>query len=482
MWYAFGLPIGMIALPQLDQSSGVPLYRQLYEHIRENIELGLFRNGAKLPATRELASQLGLNRATISAAYTLLESDGLIKGYVGRGSFVTRSPEARVSADTAGDWISFASSSPAQELFPLAEFQQTCAEVTASAKVFHILQLGSPGGYGLLREYLLAEARAAGAASDGDDILVTSGCQQAIDLIARCLAVPGEPVAVEDPVYVGLKNAFLRAGQRMLAVPVHAGGMDLNSLERTLLRDRPRLVVVTSNFQNPTGATLPLDARRELVRLVSAAGAVLVENDIYGELRYQGEPLPTLKALAPSTVLLRSYSKLAFPGLRVGWVIAPREIIARLIEAKQWCDLHTDQLAQAIMLRFAQSGRLASHRDSVCAAGAARLAAVLAACERHLPAGSEFTRPQGGMNLWVRLPRPLDASELLAAVERSRVSYLPGRYFTVEHEDPGAFRLSFGGLAPAAIEAGLERLGAVFAEELGRARRVGRLHAAPAMV
>jgi 2-aminoadipate transaminase len=185
---------------------------------------------------------------------------------------------------------------------------------------------------------------------------------------------------------------------------------------------------------------------------------------------------------AGDTVLLRSFSKVAFPGLRVGWITGPRALVARLAEAKQLADLHTDQLSQALLLRFAESGRLAAHKSRVLAAGAERLAAVLAACERSLPVGTRFTRPQGGMNLWVRLPEPLDASELLPRAERENVTYVPGKYFEVAHHEPGSLRLSFAGLAPDAIQAGVARLGEVFSSELERVRAPRRYDPAPAMV
>jgi 2-aminoadipate transaminase len=467
----------MVEISQLDAQSDTPLYRQLYDRIAESIRNGRLRNGERLPATRELAVQLGLNRTTVSAAYTLLEEEGLLRGHVGRGSFVN-------FALPSAERISFASSRPAEDQFPLAEFQDTCREVIAGPEASAILQLGSPSGYGPLRHYLLEQARLAGEAGPDDDVLVTNGCQQALDLLQRAIVSTGEGVAIEDPVYHGLKNVFARGGARLFGVPMGEKGVDLEQLGRILARERPKILLVTSNFQNPTGATLPLDARQSIIRMAREFGVLLVENNIYGDLRYEGDPLPSIKQVAGAggTILLRSFSKIAFPGLRVGWVIAPRAIIARLAEAKQWCDLHTDQLSQAILLRFAVSGRLEAHAKKVRAAGAERLHAVLGACEKYLPAGTRFTRPSGGMSLWVTLPEPLDASELLSRAEQEKVTYLPGRYFSVAQFDPGTLRLSFGGLSPARIEAGLAALGKVFTEELARVRKANQFEAAPAMV
>ena len=468
--------IGMLPITGLNSTSDAPLYRQLSGKIKEMIHSGVLSQGERLPPTRELAGSLGLNRTTVSAAYDLLETEGLIKAHVGRGSFVN------VPARPAGP-ISFSSSRPSESLFPLAAFRTTCAEVIQSPEAQTILQLGSPSGYPPLRRYLMAQAVREGIARPTDEILISSGCQQAFDLLQRILASRGETVAIEDPVIPGLRNAFARDGARLIGVPVGPQGMDLNALERTLDRDRPGIVIVTPNYQNPTGATLPLDARRRLVRMAVKAGVTLVENDIYGSLGYDGEVLPTLKQLdeTGAVVLLRSFSKLAFPGLRVGWVIGPKPIIERLTEAKQWSDLHTDQLSQAILYRFAESGRLEDHRQRMLSAGSERVRAAIEACERHLPAGTNFTRPRGGMNLWVQLPEPLDAGELLPRAERAGVTYLPGKFFGVSRQVPGSLRISFAGMEPHRIEAGLAILGGIFREELERAKD-SRLEPMTAMV
>ncbi|HYL72631.1 MAG TPA: PLP-dependent aminotransferase family protein [Bryobacteraceae bacterium] len=491
----------MLPIASLNPESDSPLYRQLYLEIRHLIESGNLPKGGRLPATRELAGQLGLNRTTISAAYELLESEGLITGHVGRGSFVAGaaasggpqvpwrdilepstpiSPAAPTSTPIAG----FSSSRPSELLFPLEEFRATCREVISSDDAQTILQLGSPSGYPPLRRYLLELSRSEGVARESDDILITSGVQQAFDLLQRTLVRKGETVLLEDPVYLGLRHVFERAGARIVGVPVGANGIDLESLERTIRRERPRLLAVTSNFQNPTGATLPLAARKTLLGITQAAGVIVIENDIYGALAYEGDPIPTVKRLDDSgdAVLLRSFSKLAFPGLRVGWVIGPRLLIERLTEAKLWSDLHTDQLSQAVLLRFAESGRLAQHRQLMIEAGRERLHAALSACEKYLPREAKFSRPRGGMSMWVRLPEPLDAGELLPRAEREGVTYLPGKYFAVSRPAANSLRISFAGMTPEQIRSGIAILGRIFQEEMERVRTHSPLVEAPAMV
>jgi 2-aminoadipate transaminase len=486
--------------PALDHDGEIPLYRQLYEQIALKIRSGAWARGERLPATRELAGLLGLNRTTVSAAYEILESEGLISGQVGRGSFVTgeaatgygvnwarllERSEAIPSGPAGGMGkcaISFVMSRPSDALFPLDAFRASCASVLARRDLADILQLGSPSGYEPLRQHLLEEARRQHLAAPGDDLIITNGCQQALDLVGRVLLRPGDRVAVEDPVYTGLKNLLAGMGAQLVGIPVGADGLDPAQVERVLQRERPRFLVVTPDFQNPTGATLPLGARRSLLEAARATGVPVVENDAYGELRYRGEALPSIKQLDAhgGTVLLRSFSKISFPGLRVGWAVGPKPLMDRLRQAKEAADLHTDQLSQAVLLEFAQSGRLEAHKARVLEAGAERLAATLDACRRYLPEAARWTKPEGGMNVWVRLPEPLDAGELLPRAQKDGVAYLPGRYFAVSRLEPGALRLSFAGLPPEQIRCGLEILGRIVSEELARVRE--NVEPAPAMV
>jgi DNA-binding transcriptional MocR family regulator len=487
----------MESLPHLDHGSEVPLYRQLYEQLADRIRSGELGQGKRLPATRELAGSLGLNRTTVAAAYEMLEAEGMIAGRVGRGSFVTAPPAAGgvrwgallergeaapPAAPLSRETISFATSRPSRELFPLDEFRASCAAVLARPDLADILQLGSPAGYEPLRRYLLEEARRQGVARAADDLLITNGCQQALDLVGRVLLRPGDAVAVEDPVYPGLKNLLAGMGARLAAVPVGEDGMDIARLARVVERERPRLIVVTPDFQNPTGTTLPLAARRGLLDATRLAGVPVVENDPYGELRYHGQPLAALKQLDEhgGTVLLRSFSKSSFPGLRVGWVVGPKPLLDRLRQAKEAADLHSDQLSQAVLLEFAESGRLEAHRRRVLEAGGERLRATLEACREFLPPGSRWTRPEGGMNLWVSLPEPLDAGELLPRAQKLGVAYLPARYFAVSRLEPGGLRLSFAGLEPRQIRDGLAIVGKLAAAELASARPSGE--PVPAMV
>jgi 2-aminoadipate transaminase len=462
--------------PSLDQQSGVPIYRQLGVYLQQLIEAGELRLGDRLPPTRELAGQLGLNRTTISAAYELLESAGLIKGEVGRGSYVcggVKRPESldwsrlltppvsTSAGNTAAGVISFASSRPSEKLFPLEDFRDCCREVLESRNLKSLLQLGSPGGYEPLRRYLLDRAIASGIASHSDDILITNGCQQGLDLLRRGLLRAGDKVAIEEPVYPGLKNLLLEGGVDLVGIPMNGSGMDLNALHRAL-NTGAKVLIVTPSFQNPTGALMPASDRVELCRMAREAGVVVIESDIYSELNYgvSEDGPPRLKHLDPNVILLGSFSKIAFPGIRVGWIVAPRPVIARATELKVLADLHTDHLSQAFLLRFAESGKLAKHDTAVINTGREQIRALDQACRKHL-AGCVWRLPHGGMNMWLELPAGLDAVALRGLAQQAGMDYLPGRYFSVSRPQDSGLRLSFAGLEPNEIRKGIELLGAV---------------------
>jgi 2-aminoadipate transaminase len=354
--------------------------------------------------------------------------------------------------------INFSSSRPSEKLFPIEEFRESCREVLESKSLRTLMQLGSPGGYEPLRSYLFERALHSGIARESDDILITNGCQQSLDLLRRALVRAGDKVAVEEPVYPGLKNLFLEAGAELTSFSRDSENIDLNSLQRALDAG-PKALVVTPSFQNPTGATMSAADRAEICRTARAAAVPVIEIDIYTELAYSADnPLPRLKELDANVILLGSFSKVAFPGVRVGWIIAPRPVIARVTELKQLADLHTDHLSQAFLLRFAESGRLARHQDVVIAAAKEKLRALEQSCRRFLT-GCTYQVPSGGMNMWINLPGGLDAVALRGLAQHAGIDYLPGRYFSVSRPLDSGLRLSFAGLEPNEIRKGIEILG-----------------------
>jgi 2-aminoadipate transaminase len=256
-----------------------------------------------------------------------------------------------------------------------------------------------------------------------------------------------------------LRNLFIEAGAELIGIRVTAEGVDLYSL-RQAFEAGAKVVLLTPSFQNPTGATIPAASRKTIVAMARAAGAIVIENDIYSELAYSGVEPPRLKSLDPNVILLGSFSKIAFPGMRCGWIIAPKPVIARATELKQLADLHTDQLSQAFLLRFAESGRLENHQAKMIAAGKERLRAVEQASRKNL-SECRFTVPNGGMNMWLDLPDGLDAGALRGLAQQAGVDYLPGRYFSISRSLDAGLRLSFAGLEPNEIRRGIELLGGV---------------------
>ncbi len=461
----------MAIRPHLDATAETPLYRQLRDYLQGLIESGGLQAGERLPPTRDLAGLLGLNRTTVSAAYDLLSADGWIEARGARGSFVRElapasgdrrwdsilNPSfARASLPPVSGVIDFTTSRPSAALFPIEEFRKSAADVLASDEIGRLLQLGSPRGYEPLRQYLLDQARRDGTAHPGDDILITSGCQQAVDLLRRTLVRAGDRVLMEEPVYPGLRNSFREAGADITGIPVSEDGIDLDRLGAQL--SGARLLIVTPSFQNPTGAAMPASNRAELLRRAAQSGVIVVENDIYSSLRYSGTHQAPLKQADGGVIQMGSFSKIAFPGIRVGWILGPRPVIDRAAEFKQITDLHTDQLSQAILLHFAERGMLEKHRERVILSGREKLRALEQAARRHL-AGCQWTLPAGGMNLWLELPQNVDSSALRVSAREAGIDYLPGNYFSVTRPFHNALRLSFIGLEPDQIRRGIEILG-----------------------
>lgn len=494
----------------LDPASSTPLYRQIRDQIRQLIASGTLTRGDRLPPSRELARRLGVHRTTVANAYAELSADGWIAGHVGRGTFVSKGIEAAGPApSTAKDsrlitngylWttllaetthddpldvlltdvlasgpelISFITARPAEELFPVEEFRRCCSEVLRREGK-RLLQLGPSDGYGPLKEFLREELRREGIMVGLGEILITNGCQQALDLIRKVFVRSGDTVLLENPCYPGAIQSFQTGSVKCIGVPVSDKGLNLEALESLLVQNRARLLVLTPNFHNPTGTTLSLDARRRVLELALRHQVPVVEDNIYGGLRLRGRELPSLKALDRTGLVLHlnSFSKVCFPGLRVGWIVASEPVIERLRIAKQATDLHTDQLAQAALAEFGRRGflrRLLARMHSVYRT---RLEAMEKALECHFPQEVHWVRPEGGMSLWVRLPEGLDAGVLLFKARERKVLFSPGRFFYFQAVQPNTLRLGFSGATPTQIEEGIEILGSLLKSEIRQQRQL----------
>ncbi|MER7929615.1 PLP-dependent aminotransferase family protein [Streptomyces sp. NPDC096057] len=358
--------------------------------------------------------------------------------------------------------INFAGGLPAPELFDAAgiaaAYQAVLTETPARA-----LQYATTEGEPVLRTALAARTSARGLATGADELLVTTGSQQALSLLATALLEPGDVVLVERPCYLAALQVFAFAGARIVAVPGDAAGVDPEALDALVARERPKLFYTVPTFQNPTGRTLPADRRAAVAEVAARRGLWIVEDDPYGELRFEGERLPWIAAqegAADRTVLLGSFSKVMAPGLRLGWLRAPADLLRACVVAKQAADLHTPTVNQLAAARYLADNDLDAHVARVAAVYRDRRDAMLAGLPNSLPEGSSWERPEGGMFLWARLPESYDTTELLARVVRQDVAYVPGAPFYAGEPDRSTMRLCFVTQTPGEIREGLRRLGA----------------------
>ncbi|AMW12129.1 transcriptional regulator [Streptomyces qaidamensis] len=378
-----------------------------------------------------------------------------------RARAVGGSPVRDILAVTARpEVINFAGGLPAPELFDArgiaAAYEAVLAEAPARA-----LQYSTTEGEPALRDALAARTTARGLPTGPDDLLVTTGSQQALSLLATALVEPGDTVLVENPCYLAALQAFGFAGARVLAVPGDEHGVDPGALEELVVRERPKLLYTVPTFQNPTGRTLPAGRRAAVAAVAARHGLWIVEDDPYGELRYEGERLPWIAAhpgAEDRTVLLGSFSKVMAPGLRLGWLRAPGELRRACAVAKQAADLHTPTVNQLAAARYLADSDLDAHVARVAGVYRERRDAMLSGLAAALPTGSVWNRPEGGMFLWARLPQPYDTTALLPRVVRQNVAYVPGAPFYAGAPDRTTLRLCFVTQTPAEIGEGLRRL------------------------
>ena len=363
--------------------------------------------------------------------------------------------------------LSFAGGLPAPEAFPVAELQRAHADVLA-ADGAAALQYATTEGYAPLRAWVAARMARRGMRVEPEQVLITAGSQQGIDLVAKVLLDPGDTVVVENPSYLAALQAFQAYEARLAVVSSDEQGMRVDELERLLRKTKPKLVYIVPTFQNPRGTTLSLERRAQLAELSARHGVLLLEDDPYNELRYSGEPLPAIASLEERApiVHLGTFSKTIAPGLRLGWAIAKDEVVRALILAKQSTDLHTGALAQRAVLRMLQSFDYDAHLRRICALYGERCRAMHEALARTFPSGSQWTHPEGGLFIWARLPEGIDCGELLLEAARENVAFVPGAPFFARNPQLNTLRLNFSNRSPQLIAEGMARLGACAARRL----------------
>ncbi len=369
------------------------------------------------------------------------------------------------------DVVSFAGGLPAPECFPAEEIAVATERILASSAA-RVLQYGPTEGFPPLREFLAALTSSRGAQIDSESVLITSGSQQGLDIIAKLFIDPDAPVLVENPTYLGALQAFRPYQPRFITLPMDESGLQVEALATEVERlhaagTPPRFLYTVATFQNPTGVTMSLERRHALLDIAERYGLPIVEDDPYGELRYSGETLPSISALdiarhgEPRHVLYTStFSKLLAPGLRVGWVIAPEEVRRRIVQVKQGIDLHTGSLAQGIAYEACRDGLLDRTIPKIRDLYQARRDAMLAELAATMPTGVRWTKPDGGMFLWVTLPAGKDATELLARAIERHVAFVPGSSFHANGGGENTLRLNFSYMPPHRITEGVRRIAA----------------------
>jgi len=366
------------------------------------------------------------------------------------------------------DIISFAGGLPNRDLFPVEALQKATNDIfNEDGK--DILQYSSTEGYLPLREMIVADYKRKGLTISVDEILITNGSQQGLDLLGKVLINEGDEVLIEEPGYLGAIQAFEVYSATFNSVPVHQDGMDINALKETLKTSHAKLMYTVPNFQNPSGISYTDENRRAVAQCLSGTKILLIEDNPYGDLRFSGEEKQSFKALLPEqTILLGSFSKTVVPSFRLGWIVAPKVLMDKLVIAKQAGDLHTNYFCQRVLHRFLKDNDLQAHIKKIIAVYGRQKRVMENAIKRCFPEQVSYINPEGGMFLWVTLPEGMSATELFNKALKDKVAFVPGDPFYVEKRGLNTLRLNFSSVDPDIIEEGIKRLGKVLHELLDK--------------
>ena len=463
--------------------------------MRQGILSGSLAADTRLPASRQLARDLGVNRITVENAYSELEADGLVFSRVGSGTYVLpaqpapcRSSKSNAEASwplwqqslQAGDVasklaaaeemlkaaghpdpINFASGISDTRQFPAEEFRKVLQTVMRRDGIA-ALDYGERNGYAPLREGITHILASQGLQTRPENILITAGSQQAISLVSQVLLKPGDVILVESPTYSSAMDLFRALGFRIVGIPMDNQGMQVEKLEKLLQQHHPKLIYTIPNFHNPTGTCLNSARRRQLIVLADRYNVPILEDDFVGDLRYEGRAQPSLKALDPGgqVIYVSTFSKMLMPGLRVGFLVADGPVYDSLLGFKRLSDLATSTLIQRALEAYVTVGRYQAYLRRSCQIFRKRRDAMVNAINRYLPAGVSFDPPQGGLHLWLHLPEDLSSDELLPLACQEGVAFAPGSNFFLEgFGERGWMRLNFVAQPENEIEEGIKRLG-----------------------
>ncbi len=365
--------------------------------------------------------------------------------------------------------ISFAGGLPAPELFPVQEMVEACETVLTESGMI-ALQYGTTEGYKPLRELTVEMMKKNGIHAAFTDVLITSGSQQGLDLTGKAFLDEGDLVFCESPTYLAAINAFQAYMPKFVEIPMDEDGMVMEELERLLMSGmRPKFIYTVPDFQNPSGRTMSLERRKRLMELADAYDIIIVEDNPYGELCFEGEKLPAIKHFDKDgrVIYLSTFSKTFSPGLRLGWVSAKEEILQKYVLFKQGTDLHTNLFAQMVLVAFVRSHDFQAHIRKIRDVYERRRNLMLQTIQEEFPKDIKVTNPQGGLFLWVELPEGLNSRELLVKCLKNNVAFVPGGSFFANGGRENTMRLNYSNMQEERIVDGIRRMAIVLKEEMG---------------
>jgi len=488
-----------IALKRGTDREGRAVHRQISDHIRHEVARGRLTAGDRLPAIRALARDLGVNRDTVALAYEELVNAGITVSTVGRGTFVARANDAPSAAEfhpalsplterlvdferarprfgSASTAVPMHSLVPDESLYPADEFRRALNRVLQRSGA-ELLLYGSPQGYLGLREALAERFQRDGIDVDANDIVLCHGASQGISLGLRLFAQAGDVVALEEPTYNNAIAAVHGLGLKIAPVPMREAGPDLAALDRVLALPEVKVFYTIPTFHNPLGTTTSVDHRRQLLEIAARHRKPVIEDGYETDLRFSGKPVPSLAALDRTGIVLHlfSFSKSLFPGARVGAITARGRLIEALLALKQATDLSDALPLQAALSEFATSGAYDRHLGRMRRVLRERCEALLDALAAEMPPGARWTRPEGGLQVWVELPEEVETRDLLSDAAVAGILFAPGSQFNHDGRASSGLRLTFAMAEPPALRAGVSALARAVVERLEGKPRIDRV-------
>lgn len=481
-----------LAVP-LDRDSEEPIYRQLIRHIRAQIESGTLTAGTRLPASRDLARQLNISRISVVNAYAELRAEGYLSAHAGRGTFVAGERDSAAAPPTSNGAhqgyieqpsapdrslremmrlsrkpgvINFSHGAPPMEFFPVHHLKDAINTVIdrdgSKALGYEVTE-----GYGPLRASVRDYVSALGIRCSPDHVLITGGTQQALDLVVQAVLSEGDILVTENPTYLGMIDVARTRRVQLQGISMDDEGIRLDMLENFILDHHPRLIYIMPTFQNPTSRIMPIHRRRQLINLANEYHIPILEDGVYHEFRFEGEQVPPLKALDDSGIVIHAsgFTKNLLPGMRIGYIITDGPHYERIVRVKQAADISTPGLNQRAIHLMLERGVLAQQLERNNRELRRRRDVALAAASKYLPPGSYWNTPQGGLYLWIELPKSgPTAAELYISAIQMGVAYAIGNVFYTNNCGSYRIRLNYAAQRPVDIEEGIRRLGRAWRE------------------